>query len=126
MITCAFLISQLAASRSAVDIHAVKSAVGVSVPMEQKTSALKLVRTPSFGNAMVLKLKVKDPLLSKQGSYSPYIWLAVLSEYKWIYCTSSLQLSRWRSDHCMWIKSKWMTRMSWVFLLLRVSWSMES
>ena len=67
--TFTFLISHVASSRSAVDLYAVKSAVGVTVPMEQKTSALKLVRTPSFGNAMVLKLKVKDPLLSKQGNY---------------------------------------------------------
>ncbi|XP_028391078.1 BTB/POZ domain-containing protein 16-like [Dendronephthya gigantea] len=55
-----------APSRSAVDLHAVKSAVGVSIPTEEKASALKLVRTPSFGHAMVLKLKVKDPLLTKQ------------------------------------------------------------
>ena len=68
--TFTFLISHVASSRSAVDLYAVnKSAVGVTVPMEQKTSAVKLVRTPSFGNAMVLKLKVKDPLLSKQGNY---------------------------------------------------------
>ena len=62
-----FHFSYIAPGRSAVDLHAVKSAVGVNVPMDEKTSALRLIRTSSFGNAMVLKLKVKDPLLTKQG-----------------------------------------------------------
>lgn len=52
--------------RSAVDLHAVKSAVGVSKSRQDLNSVLQLVRTPSVGRALVVKLKVKDPLLSKQ------------------------------------------------------------
>lgn len=62
--------SCVAPGRSAVDLHAVKSAVGVSMRTEEQTSALKLIRSPSFGHAMVLKLKVKDPLLTKQGNWA--------------------------------------------------------
>ena len=59
----------LASVRSAVDLHAVKSAVGVSKSRQDLNSVLQLVRTPSVGRALVAKLKVKDPLLSKQGIF---------------------------------------------------------
>ena len=59
----------LASVRSAVDLHAVKSAVGVSKSRQDLNSVLQLVRTPSVGRALVVKLKVKDPLLSKQGIF---------------------------------------------------------
>lgn len=58
----------LATSRSTVDLRAVKSAVGVSTSREEINSVLQLVRTPSIGRAVVLKLKVENPLLSKQGT----------------------------------------------------------